>query len=119
MDSFSARVVRDHLFVNGIDTSYTVWTDHGEAAVVVEDNESNNGSDTEFDESVDGPLGVEADSDLDLDFEGDNELSDDCNEFQKFVGDANKPLYPGCKYWGIFFLKGMRFLPFVMMQRRH
>ncbi|KAL6531251.1 hypothetical protein OROHE_014320 [Orobanche hederae] len=30
--SFSARVVRDHLFVNGIDTSYTVWTDHGEAA---------------------------------------------------------------------------------------
>ncbi|KAL6499113.1 hypothetical protein OROHE_026287 [Orobanche hederae] len=95
--SFSARVVRDHLFVNGIDTSYTVWTDHGEAAVVVEDNESNNGSDAEFDESVDGPLGVEADSDLDLDFEGDNKLSDDCNEFQKFVGDANKPLYPGCK----------------------
>ncbi|KAL6553959.1 hypothetical protein OROMI_019632 [Orobanche minor] len=93
--SFSARVVRDHLFVNGIDTSYTVWTDHGEAAVVVEDNESNNGSNIEFDESVDGPLGVEADSDLYLDFEGDNELLDNCNEFQKFVGDANKPLYPG------------------------
>ncbi|XP_062013912.1 uncharacterized protein LOC133730309 [Rosa rugosa] len=99
---FSAQVIKDHLFVNGINTDYVKWTEHGE--VVVEsgsytDSESLESEPIESD-SVQGNMRadyeVQLDSDVELEGDEDEELSSECNDFKKFVDDANKPLYPGC-----------------------
>ncbi|KAL6219775.1 hypothetical protein ACLB2K_007534 [Fragaria x ananassa] len=47
-DSYFVRVVKDHLFVNGIDV---IWSEHGEATLV-SDSDSDNGMDTDSSESV-------------------------------------------------------------------
>ncbi|PRQ30092.1 hypothetical protein RchiOBHm_Chr5g0020851 [Rosa chinensis] len=51
-------------------------------------------------ETVEGNIGadyeVELDSDVELEGDEDEQLSRECNEFRKFVDDANKPLFPGC-----------------------
>ncbi|XP_040361928.1 uncharacterized protein LOC121048928 [Rosa chinensis] len=99
---FSAQVIKDHLFVNGIDTDYVKWTEHGE--VVVESGSYTDSESVELEaiesDSVQGNMRadyeVELDSDVELEGDEDEELSSECNEFKKFVDDANKPLYPGC-----------------------
>ncbi|XP_062008662.1 uncharacterized protein LOC133725417 [Rosa rugosa] len=100
---FSAKVIRDHLFVNGIDTGYEKWTEHGEVVVELgSDTDSESIDETESSESdtVQGNMGadyeVQLDSDVDLEGDEDEQLSSECNEFRKFVDDANKPLFPGC-----------------------
>lgn len=95
-DSYSVRVVKDHLFVNGIDPSYVIWSEHGEATLV-SDSDSDHGMDTDSDESVQGNMEIEMNSDIELDFGEDQEPPDECNEFQWLVEEANRPLYPGCK----------------------
>ncbi|KAL6210016.1 hypothetical protein ACLB2K_020954 [Fragaria x ananassa] len=74
-DSYSVRIVKDHLFVNEIDSSYVICSEHGEATLV-SDSDSDHGMDTDFDES---------------------EPPDECNEFQRLVKEANRLLYPCCK----------------------
>ncbi|KAL6125726.1 hypothetical protein ACLB2K_073780 [Fragaria x ananassa] len=53
--------------------------------------------DTDSDESVQGNMEIEMNSDVELDFGEDQEPPDECNEFQRLVEEANRPLYPGCK----------------------
>ncbi|XP_024177982.1 uncharacterized protein LOC112183897 [Rosa chinensis] len=99
---FSTQVIKDHLFVNGIDTDYVKWTEHGE--VVVESGSYTDSKSLESEpiesDSVQGNMRadyeVELDSDVELEGDEDEELLSECNEFKKFVDDANKPLYPGC-----------------------
>ncbi|KAL6219917.1 hypothetical protein ACLB2K_007675 [Fragaria x ananassa] len=97
-DSYFVRVVKDHLFVNRIDPSYVIWSEHGEATLV-SDSDSDHGMDTDSDsdESVQGNIEIEMNCDVELDFGEDQEPPDECNEFQQLVEEANKPMYPGCK----------------------
>ncbi|XP_040367462.1 uncharacterized protein LOC121050682 [Rosa chinensis] len=102
VEYFSISVIRDHLFVNGIDESYDKWTDHGEAIVDSGTDEDTNSMETDSDQSdsVQCNEGVEYEvelgSDVELEDDEDEGLSNECNEFRQFVDDANKPLYPGC-----------------------
>ncbi|KAL6191826.1 hypothetical protein ACLB2K_038215 [Fragaria x ananassa] len=50
-DSYLVRVVKDYLFVNGIDPSYVIWSEHGETTLV-SDSDSDHEMDTDSDESV-------------------------------------------------------------------
>ncbi|XP_024178645.1 uncharacterized protein LOC112184626 [Rosa chinensis] len=102
VEYFSISVIRDHLFVNGIDESYDKWTDHGEAVVDSGTDEDTNSMETDSDQSDSvqcnegAEYEVELGSDVELEDDEDEGLSNECNEFRQFVDDANKPLYPGC-----------------------
>ncbi|XP_062014257.1 uncharacterized protein LOC133730737 [Rosa rugosa] len=99
---FSAQVIKDHLFLNGIDVGYDKWTEHGEVMVQSESDSDIDSAETKGveSESVEGNVGadyeVQLDSDVELEGNENDELSTECNEFRQFVEDANKPLYPGC-----------------------
>ncbi|KAL6210007.1 hypothetical protein ACLB2K_020945 [Fragaria x ananassa] len=77
-DSYFVRVVKDHLFVNGIDLSYVIWSEHGEATLV-SDSDNDHGMDTDSNESVHGNMEIEMNSDIELDFREDQESPDECN----------------------------------------
>ncbi|XP_024195814.1 uncharacterized protein LOC112198969 [Rosa chinensis] len=102
VEYFSSSVIRDHLFINGIDESYDKWIDHGEAVVDSGTDEDTNSMEYDSDqsESVQCNEGaeyeVELGSDMELEDDEDEGLSNECNEFRQFVDNANKPLYPGC-----------------------
>ncbi|XP_024177953.1 uncharacterized protein LOC112183868 [Rosa chinensis] len=83
VEYFSTSVIKDHLFVNEIDPSYEKWIEHGEV-------------DVESAGSERADCEVELDSDVRLEGDEDEEISEECNEFRQFVEDANKPLYLGC-----------------------
>ncbi|XP_024178950.2 uncharacterized protein LOC112184960 [Rosa chinensis] len=97
VDYFSASVIRDHLFVNGIDASYDKWNEHGDAILdsaadestddAAVDSDSHSSYSVNDNEIPEYELGLGSDADME---------SDECNEFRQFVDDANKPLYPGC-----------------------
>ncbi|KAL6141316.1 hypothetical protein ACLB2K_059606 [Fragaria x ananassa] len=72
--------VKDHLFVNGIDLSYVIWSEHGEATLVL-DSDSDRGMDIDSDEYVQGNMEIEMNSNVELDFGEDQEPPDECNEF--------------------------------------
>ncbi|XP_040375578.1 uncharacterized protein LOC121053132 [Rosa chinensis] len=97
VDYFSASVIRDHLFVNGIDASNDKWNEHGEAVLdsaadestddAAVDSDSHSSYSVNSNEIPEYELGLGSDADME---------SDECNEFRQFVDDANKQLYPGC-----------------------
>lgn len=104
VEYFSALVIKDHLFLNGIDGSYEKWIEHGEA-LMVNSGTDEDSDDTEIDSdeskyvegNVRAEYEVELDSDVELESDGFEELPNECNEFRQFVDNVNKPLYPGCE----------------------
>ncbi|CAL9021573.1 unnamed protein product, partial [Prunus brigantina] len=84
---FTIRVIREHLYFNGVDQTYKDWIWHGQPI-------ESNGS-----ESVNQEPYLERDVvDETIDMcEGAHEhFSENPDEFRKFVEEAEKPLYPGC-----------------------
>ncbi|XP_040361932.1 uncharacterized protein LOC121049286 [Rosa chinensis] len=90
-DGFSIGVVKDHIFWNGIDSSYKHWRWHGEHSIAaISGNRRGESETVDWDGgSRMGENDVEGESE-------DEEISEDSNEFLKYVQDADKPLYPGC-----------------------
>ncbi|KAI5343546.1 hypothetical protein L3X38_011422 [Prunus dulcis] len=86
---FGVGMIRDHLYFNGIDQSYKIWTWHGEpwewttnASRNVEEDEQSRFS------FLSEKLGMD-----------DNNLGDigfDLYEFANVIGDGDQPIYPGC-----------------------
>ncbi|XP_062015019.1 uncharacterized protein LOC133731647 isoform X2 [Rosa rugosa] len=91
-DGFSIGVIKDHIFWNGIDESYKNWRWHGEPSTSYVNSRMGGESET-----VDWELasGV-GENDVDIGESEDEEISEDSNEFLKYVEDGDKPLYPGC-----------------------
>ncbi|KAL6189147.1 hypothetical protein ACLB2K_040537 [Fragaria x ananassa] len=85
-DEFSIEVVRDHVFYYGFLESYKVWRWHG-------DSMHDNGAESES-ESFHGQLGM-GENDVEIGESEDKEMSEDSNEFLKFVEDGDQPLYHG------------------------
>ncbi|KAL6199793.1 hypothetical protein ACLB2K_029575 [Fragaria x ananassa] len=73
-----------------------LFGEHGEVTLVSV-SDSDHGIDTDSNESMQGNMEIEMNSDVELDFGEDQEPLDECNEFQQLVEEANIPLYPGCK----------------------
>ncbi|KAL6213983.1 hypothetical protein ACLB2K_013421 [Fragaria x ananassa] len=93
VDGFSVEVVRDHVFYYGILESYKVWRWHGESMY-------DNGVESECEsesESVNGDPGM-GENDVEVGESEDEEMSEDSNEFLKFVEDGDQPLYNGCDH---------------------
>ncbi|XP_062028954.1 uncharacterized protein LOC133744949 [Rosa rugosa] len=82
-NGFSIGVIKDHVFFNGIVTSYKNWKWHGEPSVKNTDRVGE--SET-----------VDMNCNQDMGESEDEEISSDSNEFLRFVEDGDKPLYPGC-----------------------
>ncbi|BFG30463.1 hypothetical protein CerSpe_167370 [Prunus speciosa] len=86
---FEVGIIREHLYFNGIDQSYKIWTWHGEpwewttnASRNVEEDEQSRFS------YVYEELGMD-----DNDFAN---IGSDPYEFANVIGDGDEPLYPGC-----------------------
>ncbi|KAI5335613.1 hypothetical protein L3X38_025746 [Prunus dulcis] len=86
---FGVGIIRDHLYFNGIDQSYKIWTWHREpwewttnASRNVEEDEQSRFS------FVSEELGKD-DNDL-------GDIGSDPYEFANVIEDGDQPLYPGC-----------------------
>ncbi|XP_062028814.1 uncharacterized protein LOC133744788 [Rosa rugosa] len=78
-ETFSIRMIKDHLYWNGIDESYKDWVWHGEPSrAKMNANEESSEVTVDMVEEEDG-------------------FSAYSNDFMKLVDDEDKPLYPGCK----------------------
>ncbi|KAL6214121.1 hypothetical protein ACLB2K_013559 [Fragaria x ananassa] len=80
------EVVRDHVFYYGFLESYKVWRWHG-------DSMHDNGAKSES-ESFHGEPRM-GENDVEIGESEDEEMSEDSNEFLKFVEDGDQPLYHG------------------------
>ncbi|XP_042961531.1 uncharacterized protein LOC122296147 [Carya illinoinensis] len=108
----SIRIVEDHLFLRGIDPTYTIWIFHGEEDPILNSTFS---EDVDDDASPSNHYMDDVDEMLDDIRHGsfmDNPLSNDGNahnfdvgstsdaptnyNFEELVADARRPLYPGC-----------------------
>ncbi|XP_062029071.1 uncharacterized protein LOC133745094 [Rosa rugosa] len=88
-EGFSVGVIKDHIFWNGINESYKHWRWHGEAATsAMNDNRVES-------ETVDWEPGM-GENDWGFGESEDEQISEDSNEFLKYVEDGDQPLYPGC-----------------------
>ncbi|XP_026410665.1 uncharacterized protein LOC113305888 [Papaver somniferum] len=99
--------VEDHLFVNGIDQTYTIWSKHGEKDEVITSSRSvnvNNGMHAEFEMGTptDAPdeyfgMGTPTDAPDTIDMmQAAEEFADDPIKFKKLLEDAENPLYEVC-----------------------
>ncbi|XP_026400350.1 uncharacterized protein LOC113296250 [Papaver somniferum] len=99
--------VEDHLFVNGIDQTYTIWNKHGEKDEAITSSRPvnvNNGMHAEFEMGTptDAPeeyfgMGTPTDAPDTIDMmQAAEEFADDPIKFKKLLEDAEKPLYEGC-----------------------
>ncbi|CAL2255056.1 unnamed protein product [Prunus armeniaca] len=87
---FGVGIIRDHLYFNGIDQSYKIWTWHEEPLEWT----TNASRNVEEDEQC-GFSFVSEEVGMD-----DNDLGDigfDPYEFANVIGDGDQPLYPGSK----------------------
>ncbi|XP_024198467.1 uncharacterized protein LOC112201787 [Rosa chinensis] len=91
-DGFSIGVIKDHIFWNGIDESYKNWRWHGEPSMSYMNSRMQGESETVDWEPASGV----GENDVDIGGSEDEEISEDSNEFLKYVEDGDKPLYPGC-----------------------
>ncbi|CAL2277852.1 unnamed protein product [Prunus armeniaca] len=87
---FGVGIIRDHLYFNGIDQSYKIWTWHGEpwewTTNATRNMEEDEQSRFNF---VSEEVGMD-----------DNDLGDigfDPYEFANVIGDGDQPLYPGSR----------------------
>ncbi|CAL2247760.1 unnamed protein product [Prunus armeniaca] len=84
---FGVGIIRDHLYFNGIDQSYKIWTWHGEPLEWT----TNASRNVEEDEQCGFSFVYE---EVGMD---DNDLGDigfDPHEFANVIGDGDQPLYP-------------------------
>ncbi|XP_026428376.1 uncharacterized protein LOC113324268 [Papaver somniferum] len=99
--------VEDHLFVNGIDQTYTIWNKHGEKDEAITSSKPvnvNNGMHAEFEMGTptDAPdedfgMGTPTDAPDTIDMmQAAEEFADDPIKFKKLLENAEKPLYEGC-----------------------
>ncbi|KAL6219877.1 hypothetical protein ACLB2K_007636 [Fragaria x ananassa] len=90
IDEFSIRVIKDHIYFNGICTEYKQWKWHGEPSTMNNDRVAES-------ETVDfhPDLGEVGDENSGIEEREDEEISRDSNEFLKFVEDGDMPLWPG------------------------
>ncbi|KAL6138480.1 hypothetical protein ACLB2K_063762 [Fragaria x ananassa] len=90
IDEFSIRVIKDHIYFNGICTEYKQWKWHGEPSTMNNDRVAES-------ETVDfhPDLGEVGDENSGIEEREDEEISRDSNEFLKFVEDEDMPLWPG------------------------
>ncbi|KAI5343527.1 hypothetical protein L3X38_011403 [Prunus dulcis] len=105
---FGVGMIRDHLYFNGIDQSYKIWTWHGEpwewttnASRNVEEDEQSRFS------FLSEKLGMD-----------DNNLGDigfDLYEFANVIGDGDQPIYPGCRTYLVMSLKDIKLVQYVAM----
>ncbi|XP_026447534.1 uncharacterized protein LOC113348051 [Papaver somniferum] len=97
----------DHLFVNGIDQTYTIWNKHGEKDEAITSSKPvnvNNGMHAEFEMGTptDAPdedfgMGTPTDAPDTIDMmQAAEEFADDPIKFKKLLENAEKPLYEGC-----------------------
>ncbi|XP_026428816.1 uncharacterized protein LOC113324740 [Papaver somniferum] len=97
----------DHLFVNGIDQTYTIWNKHGEKDEAITSSRPvnvNNGMHAEFEMGTptDAPdedfgMGTPTDAPNTIDMmQVAEEFADDPIKFKKLLEDAENPLYEGC-----------------------
>ena len=92
MKSNTFEIIKDHLFFNGMDKSYEIWTWHGEDIVdTYREEEIFNESDEhvlgEYNDAVNAVEMVQAAEDL---------LEKDFEKFIEYIEDAKKPRYDGC-----------------------
>ncbi|XP_024178504.1 uncharacterized protein LOC112184476 [Rosa chinensis] len=87
-EGFSVGVIKDHIFWNGINESYKHWRWHGEPTT-----SAMNDSRVES-ETVDWEPGIWK-NDWGFGESEDEQISEDSNEFLKYVEDGDQPLYPG------------------------
>ncbi|VVA37969.1 PREDICTED: LOC110763563 isoform, partial [Prunus dulcis] len=83
---YGIAVIRDHMYINGVDTSYQSWIWHGEPYVSVA-----NANEPFPSTNEQGYVSETVDME-DTDF-GDS--LNDPYEFLNVLGDGDKPLYPG------------------------
>ncbi|CAL9004428.1 unnamed protein product [Prunus brigantina] len=92
---FGVGIIRDHLYFNGIDQSYKIWTWHGEPLEWT----TNASRNVEEDEQC-GFSFVSEEVGMD-----DNDLGDigfDPYEFANVIEDGDQPLYPGSSKYTMF-----------------
>lgn len=86
---FGARIIRDHLYCNGVDTSYHTWIWHGEPNML----------DVDANKPFVGTTEQGYVSEIvDMQDNGFGDFSNDPCEFLNVIGDGDEPLYPGCKF---------------------
>ncbi|XP_074336233.1 uncharacterized protein LOC141673387 [Apium graveolens] len=92
--SWRAQIVKNHLFQNGIDQTYTRWIWHGE------NNSAESYNETDTSESINqgtSKMG-ECDEDDDDDMSSDESSDEtDTSDFINHVKGEHQPLYPGCE----------------------
>ncbi|XP_024190421.1 uncharacterized protein LOC112194412 [Rosa chinensis] len=103
---FSARVIKDHLYFNGVDESYKDWVWHGEPSrATVNANEGESEATVDMVEDGDAAdnigLGDQEEKGASEDeefFENgeDEQYSVESNDFMRLVEDGDKALYLGC-----------------------
>ena len=84
--------IEDHLYLNGIDQTYTRWIWHGEDPVRSSSQnpaQTNNGVDEIIDDE---------DNELDMINDADERFVDHPEQFETLLNDAKSPLYTGCKF---------------------
>ncbi|XP_040994596.1 uncharacterized protein LOC121241037 [Juglans microcarpa x Juglans regia] len=109
---YSIRIVEDHLFLRGIDPTYTEWISHGEEEPILNSTFSDEEDDDAYSynhyiDDVDEMLDdIRHGSFMDNSFCNDGNANDNyqsCTSnaptnynFDELVADAQRPLYPGC-----------------------
>ncbi|XP_061993493.1 uncharacterized protein LOC133711378 [Rosa rugosa] len=106
-ETFSIRMIKDHLYWNGIDESYKDWVWHGEPSrATMNANEEPSEATVDMVEEEDGVdnigLGDQGEKkagedEVYFDNGEDEQFSVDSNDFMKLVDNGDKALYPGCK----------------------
>ncbi|XP_074362909.1 uncharacterized protein LOC141703230 [Apium graveolens] len=91
--SWRAQIVKNHLFQNGIDQTYTRWIWHGENNSVESSNETDTSESINQGTSRMGERDEDDDDDMSSDESSDET---DTSDFINHVKGEHQPLYPGC-----------------------
>ncbi|XP_074362972.1 uncharacterized protein LOC141703322 [Apium graveolens] len=92
--SWRAQIVKNHLFQNGIDQTYTRWIWHGENNSVESFNETDTSESINQGTSRMGECDEDDDDDMSSDESSDET---DTSDFINHVKGEHQPLYPGCE----------------------
>ncbi|XP_050365449.1 uncharacterized protein LOC126783970 [Argentina anserina] len=91
---FSVGVIKDHIFWNGINRSYKLWRWHEKKSIAPPNESRVNSVESVIWEPGTGEYDVEIGESED----DEEEMSEDSNEFLRYVEDGAQPLYPGCTH---------------------
>lgn len=91
MGSHSFEIIRDHLFCNGMDQTYVIWTWHGENMVCSTDKKLIHQPKAHTFGDCDDAFNT-----VEMVKAANNLLEKDSDMFVEYVEDAKRPLYDGC-----------------------